>query len=64
MASCSGRNRVEIGQKVSIVMKQDQSTGALTEGIVSRILTKSKSHPRGIKVQLDTGEIGRVQEIK
>jgi dTDP-4-dehydrorhamnose reductase len=60
----SGRNRVEIGQKVSIVMKQDQSTGALTEGIVSRILTKSKSHPRGIKVQLDTGEIGRVQEIK
>jgi dTDP-4-dehydrorhamnose reductase len=60
----SGKNRVEIGRSVLIVQKQDQDSGALTEGIVSRILTKSKSHPRGIKVQLESGEIGRVQEIK
>ena len=60
----SGRNRVEIGRNVLIVQKKDQGTGALTEGIVSRILTKSKSHPRGIKVQLESGEIGRVKEIK
>jgi dTDP-4-dehydrorhamnose reductase len=60
----SGRNRVEIGRNVLIVQKKDQGSGALTEGIVSRILTKSKSHPRGIKVQLESGEIGRVQEIK
>jgi|GEM_PF-95632 len=60
----SGGNRVEIGQNVSIVQKKDQGTGALTEGIVSRILTKSKTHPRGIKVQLESGEIGRVKEIK
>jgi dTDP-4-dehydrorhamnose reductase len=57
-------NKVEIGRNVLIVQKKDQGSGALTEGIVSRILTKSKSHPRGTKVQLESGEIGRVKEIK
>jgi len=57
------RNNVRIGQQVSIVLKQHQRTGELTEGIVSRILTKSKFHPHGIKVQLETGEVGRVKQI-
>jgi uncharacterized repeat protein (TIGR03833 family) len=45
------------------VEKQNQRTGALTEGIVARILTKSPSHPHGIKVMLDNGKVGRVQAI-
>jgi len=57
------RNNIKIGQAVSIVLKQHQKTGELTEGIVSRILTKSKFHPHGIKVQLESGEVGRVKEI-
>jgi uncharacterized repeat protein (TIGR03833 family) len=59
----SDRNNIRIGQQVSIVLKQHQKTGELTEGIVSRILTKSKFHPHGIKVQLETGEVGRVKQI-
>ncbi|MDD5362004.1 MAG: YwbE family protein [Ignavibacteria bacterium] len=58
------RNNIKIGAEVSIVQKQHQGTGELTEGIVSRILTNSKSHPHGIKVQLESGEIGRVKEVK
>jgi uncharacterized repeat protein (TIGR03833 family) len=58
------RNNIKIGQTVSIVLKQYQKTGELTEGIVSRILTKSKSHPHGIKVQLESGEVGRVKQIE
>ena len=60
-----GRNRknIKIGLEVEIVLKKDQRTGNLTEGIVSRILTKSPNHPHGIKVQLDTGEVGRVKNI-
>ncbi|MFW5684225.1 MAG: YwbE family protein [Spirochaetota bacterium] len=60
-----GRNREHIrtGQHVSIVLKRDQPTGALTEGIVERILTKSSFHPHGIKVKLSSGEVGRVKEI-
>ena len=58
------RTNIKIGDEVSIVQKQHQKTGELTEGIVSRILTKSKSHPHGIKVQLESGEIGRVKQIK
>ncbi|MCT4615496.1 MAG: YwbE family protein [Marinifilaceae bacterium] len=60
-----GRNRkdIEIGAYVSIVLKKDQGSGDLTEGIVKRILTKSPKHPHGIKVMLDTGEVGRVKEI-
>jgi uncharacterized repeat protein (TIGR03833 family) len=49
---------------VAIVQKQDQSTGRLTEGIVRDILTNSPTHPHGIKVRLETGEVGRVQEIR
>ena len=48
---------------VLIVLKQDQSTGKLTRGIVKDILTKSPSHPHGIKVRLESGAVGRVKEI-
>jgi uncharacterized repeat protein (TIGR03833 family) len=48
---------------VSIVSKKDQQTGKLTEGIVRDILTKSPKHPHGIKVRLESGEVGRVKEI-
>ncbi len=57
------RTNVKPGQLVNIVLKADQRTGNLTEGIVRRLLTKSPNHPHGIKVQLETGEVGRVQEI-
>jgi uncharacterized repeat protein (TIGR03833 family) len=57
------RNNIKIGQTVSIVLKEHQRTGELTEGIVSRILTNSKFHPHGIKVRLETGEVGRVKQI-
>jgi uncharacterized repeat protein (TIGR03833 family) len=61
----SGTNRADIkpGLKVLIVLKKDQRSGRLTEGIVKDILTKSSSHPHGIKVRLESGEIGRVKEI-
>lgn len=49
--------------KVKIVQKQDQRNGNLTEGMVKRILTSSKFHPHGIKVELDNGKIGRVQSL-
>jgi uncharacterized repeat protein (TIGR03833 family) len=54
---------VKIGTPVKIVMKEDQRTGKLTEGIVKDILTKSPKHPHGIKVRLETGEVGRVKEV-
>lgn len=57
------RNNIKIGSKVLVVQKQDQRTGELTEGVVSRILTNSKNHPHGIKVMLVGGIVGRVQEI-
>jgi uncharacterized repeat protein (TIGR03833 family) len=57
------RNNIQIGQEVEIVQKQDQRTGELTNGIVARILTKSPTHPHGIKVRLETGEVGRVKKI-
>ena len=47
---------------VEIVQKQDQRTGELTEGVVKRVLTKSPNHTHGIKVQLETGEVGRVKK--
>ena len=61
----SGTNRGDIkpGLKVLIVLKQDQRSGKLTEGIVKDILTKSPSHPHGIKVRLENGEVGRVKKI-
>lgn len=60
-----GRQRIELhpGQTVDIVLKSDQSTGRLTRGIIGRILTKSATHPHGIKVQLTSGQVGRVQHI-
>lgn len=57
------RNDVKIGANVKIVLKADQRTGKLTAGIVARILTKSSFHPHGIKVMLEDGQVGRVQEI-
>ncbi len=51
------------GIKVCIVQKQDQRTGKITQGTVADILTKSTSHPHGIKVRLTTGEVGRVQKL-
>jgi uncharacterized repeat protein (TIGR03833 family) len=61
----NGKNRAEIkpGLRVKIVLKQDQRTGKLTEGIVRDILTNSSVHPHGIKVRLESGEVGRVKEI-
>ena len=60
-----GRTRSEIkpGTRVRVVEKQNQRTGQLTEGIVKQVLTKSPTHPHGIKVMLDNGVVGRVKEI-
>jgi uncharacterized repeat protein (TIGR03833 family) len=61
----NGTNRGDIksGLEVLIVLKKDQRSGKLTEGIVKDILTKSPTHPHGIKVRLESGEIGRVKKI-
>ena len=61
----AGRVRANIkpGMYVAIVLKEDQRTGELTEGIVKNILTNSSNHPHGIKVRLETGEVGRVKKI-
>lgn len=57
------RADVKTGMRVKVIMKEDQRNGKLTEGIVKDILTKSTKHPHGIKVRLETGEVGRVKEI-
>ena len=57
------RSDIKPGMRVSIVLKKDQRTGALTEGVVKDILTKSPNHPHGIKVRLESGEVGRVKKI-
>jgi uncharacterized repeat protein (TIGR03833 family) len=57
------RSEIHAGLRVQIVEKQNQRTGALTEGVVARILTSSPTHPHGIKVMLDDGKVGRVQAI-
>jgi uncharacterized repeat protein (TIGR03833 family) len=61
----NGKKRADIspGRKVSIVLKQDQRTGKLTQGVVRDILTKSATHPHGIKVRLENGQVGRVKAI-
>lgn len=59
----NNRSKIRPGQSVKIVLKKDQRTGALTEGVVQTILTKSPTHPHGIKVRLQDGQVGRVQEI-
>lgn len=57
------RSEIRPGLRVSIVLKKDQQSGKLTEGIVRDILTNSPAHPHGIKVRLESGEVGRVKEI-
>jgi len=57
------RNQIKKGQRVRIVLKQDQRTGKLTEGIVKDLLTNSSTHPYGIKVRLEDGQVGRVKEL-
>ena len=60
----TSRKNIKIGSEVEIVQKHHQRSGELTDGIVKRILTKSPNHPHGIKVMLETGEVGRVKNIK
>ena len=57
------RANIHPGQTVNIVLKKDQRTGTLTRGVVKDLLTKSATHPHGIKVRLTSGEVGRVKEI-
>jgi len=63
MKDVPSRDKISIGVIVQIVQKQDQRTGNLTEGKVKRILTSSQFHPHGIKVELENGKIGRIQNI-
>lgn len=57
------REAIHPGLKVAIVLKQDQRTGRLTEGVVQNLLTRSSFHPHGIKVRLTDGSVGRVKKI-
>ena len=59
----NSRQNIKIGSMVRVVQKNDQNTGKLTEGTVKEILTKSKTHPHGIKVILENGIVGRVKEL-
>ncbi len=61
MMSGQQRSNIEVGMEVEVVQKQDQRTGKLTRGVVKDILTKSANHPHGIKVRLESGEVGRVK---
>lgn len=65
MSQKNGKNRkdIKIGSEVYIVLKKDQRSGKRTKGIVKDLLTRSPSHPHGIKVRLEDGRVGRVQEI-
>ena len=63
LAIIPSRDKIKIGIMVQIIQKHDQRSGNLTEGTVKRILTLSNFHPYGIKVELDSGKIGRVQNI-
>jgi len=63
MASGQKRADIRYGLDVGVVLKEDQATGRLTYGKVQKILTNSPTHPHGIKVRLNTGEVGRVKEI-
>ena len=56
-------DKIKKGQRVRIVLKKDQGTGKLTEGIVKDLLTRSATHPHGIKVRLENDQVGRVKEI-
>ncbi|WP_041958098.1 YwbE family protein [Sulfurospirillum arsenophilum] len=63
MSAGQSRSNIHKGVKVQIVLKEDQRSGKLTEGVVKDILTNSSNHPHGIKVRLESGEVGRVKEI-
>jgi len=63
MSEGTKRSNIQVGQEVEIIQKHHQRTSELTDGIVKRILTKSPNHPHGIKVQLESGEVGRVKNI-
>ena len=63
MANGQKRADIKYGLDVGVVLKEDQSSGRLTYGKVQKILTNSPTHPHGIKVRLNTGEVGRVKEI-
>lgn len=62
--NAQSRAEIKIGAKVKIILKADQRTGKLTEGVVAKLLTKSDFHPHGIKVMLLDGQVGRVQIIE
>lgn len=57
------RKNLKLGMKVQIVLKKDQRTGKLTEGVIKQLLTKSPTHTHGIKVRLEDGQVGRVKVI-
>lgn len=57
------RKALKPGMRVAIVLKKDQRSGKLTQGVIKQLLTKSPSHPHGIKVRLEDGQIGRVKKI-
>jgi len=63
MTKGTRRADIQAGRKVSIVLKKDQRSGRLTDGVVKDILTKSANHPHGIKVRLENGLVGRVKKI-
>ena len=63
MSDGTNRNNIKVGLVVEIVQKHHQRSGELTEGVVQRILTKSANHTHGIKVRLESGEVGRVKNI-
>ena len=63
MNSGTQRSNIKPGLRVKIVLKQDQRSGKLTEGVVKDLLTSAPTHPHGIKVRLEDGQVGRVKEI-
>ncbi|HSR74214.1 MAG TPA: YwbE family protein [Sulfurovum sp.] len=63
MTAGQKRANIKYGMDVGVVLKEDQATGRVTYGKVQKILTNSPTHPHGIKVRLNTGEVGRVKEI-
>ena len=63
MNESNTRKNIKPGSNVGIILKQDQRSGKITQGIVKKILTKSSHHPHGIKVQLEDGRVGRVKEM-
>lgn len=63
MTQSQKRSEIKYGMNVGIILKEDQSTGYITYGKVQKILTNASTHPHGIKVRLNSGEVGRVKEF-